>query len=237
MKILIIGKGNVACNLLQAFRQKDIDTQMVSSREGLDTIAADRDVYIYAVQDKALKAVIDQVHVSPRALHLHTSGTMPLEVFGEDKKHCGIIYPFQTFSKARLIDDFSTVPVFIEARQIDDVSATYTVALTLTPHVFEASQHDRERLHMAGVFVNNFPNALYGIAAKILKETNIPFSALLPIIDQTALKVHTLTPEQAQTGPAKRNDTEVMTHHLSLLKNDKLKQLYQLLSDLIQESN
>ncbi len=237
MKILIIGKGNVACNLLQAFRQKDIDTQMVSSREGLDTIAADRDVYIYAVQDKALKAVIDQVHVSPRALHLHTSGTMPLEVFGEDKKHCGIIYPFQTFSKARLIDDFSTVPVFIEARQIDDVSATYTVALTLTPHVFEASQHDRERLHMAGVFVNNFPNALYGIAAEILKETNIPFSALLPIIDQTALKVHTLTPEQAQTGPAKRNDTEVMTHHLSLLKNDKLKQLYQLLSDLIQESN
>ena len=231
MNIVIIGQGNVATNLDYAFRKKGMACQMVSSREGLDALPQ-ANVYIYAVKDEALAMVVAQVQGREKSLHLHTSGTMPITVFGEDKPHAGIFYPFQTFSKARLIEDFSTVPVFFEARGIDDISAVYSLALTITSRVYEASQHDRERLHVAGVFTNNFTNLMYTMAAELLQNTHIPFKALLPLIDETANKIHTLSPRDAQTGPARRGDENVMNHHLSLL-NEEQRQVYQLLSAAI----
>lgn len=233
MNIVIIGQGNVATNLDYVFRKKGIACQMVSSREGLDQLPQ-ANVYIYAVKDEALASVVAQVQGRERSLHLHTSGTMPITVFGDDKPHAGIFYPFQTFSKARLIEDFSTVPVFFEARGIDDISAVYSLALTITSHVYETTQHDRERLHVAGVFTNNFTNLMYTMAAELLQNTHIPFRALLPLIDETANKIHTLSPRDAQTGPARRGDENVMNHHLSLL-NEEQRQVYQLLSAAIRK--
>lgn len=233
MNIVIIGRGNVATNLDYAFRKKGVACQMVSSRDGLDLLPQ-ANVYIYAVKDEALTSVIAQVQGKEKSLHLHTSGTMPITVFGDDKPHAGIFYPFQTFSKARVIEDFSTVPIFFEARGIDDISAVYSLALTITSHVYEATQQDRERLHVAGVYACNFTNLMYTMAAELLKNTHIPFSALLPLIDETAAKIHTLSPRDAQTGPARRGDENVMNHHLSLL-NDEQRQVYQLLSDAIKK--
>ena len=231
MNIVIIGKGNVATNLDYAFRKKGIACQMVSSREGLDNLPQ-ANVYIYAVKDEALSEVVAQVKGKERSMHLHTSGSMPISVFGDDKPHAGIFYPFQTFSKARVIEDFSTVPVFFEARGIDDISAVYSLALSITSHVYETTQHDRERLHVAGVYACNFTNLMYTMAAELLRNTHIPFSALLPLIDETASKIHTLSPRDAQTGPARRGDENVMQHHLSLLSEEQ-KHVYALLSDEI----
>ena len=233
MNIVIIGQGNVATNLDYAFRKKGVACQMVSSREGLGHLPA-ANVYIYAVRDEALPSVVAQVVGVGKALHLHTSGTMPITVFGDDKPHAGVFYPFQTFSKARVIEDFSTVPVFFEARGIDDISAVYSLALTITSRVYEASQHDRERLHVAGVFTNNFTNLMYTMAAELLQNTHIPFSALLPLIDETAAKIHTLPPREAQTGPARRGDENVMSHHMQLL-NEEQREIYRLLSEAIKK--
>ena len=233
MNIIIIGKGNVATNLDYAFRKKGVACQMVSSREGLDQLPA-ANVYIYSVKDEALAEVVAQVQGKEKSLHLHTSGTMPITVFGADKPHAGIFYPFQTFSKARLIEDFSTVPVFFEARGIDDISAVYSLALTITSHVYEASQQDRERLHVAGVFTNNFTNLMYTMAAELLKSTHIPFSALLPLIDETAAKIHSMAPRDAQTGPARRGDENVMNHHMQLLSEEQ-REIYRLLSEAIKK--
>ena len=233
MNIVIIGQGNVATNLDYAFRKKGVACQMVSSREGLDQLPP-ANVYIYSVKDEALVEVVARVKGKEKALHLHTSGTMPITVFGADKPHAGIFYPFQTFSKARVIEDFSTVPVFFEARGIDDISAVYSLALTINSHVYEASQQDRERLHVAGVFTNNFTNLMYTMAAELLKSTHIPFSALLPLIDETAAKIHSMAPRDAQTGPARRGDENVMNHHMQLL-NEEQREIYRLLSDAIKK--
>ncbi|MCQ2341043.1 MAG: DUF2520 domain-containing protein [Paludibacteraceae bacterium] len=234
MKIVLIGQGNVATSLHAAFTAKHIDVQMVSSRTGLDCLPS-ADCYIYSVKDDALAQVIQQVHTDKRCMHLHTSGTMPLSVFGEDKPHCGIFYPFMTFTKAKPIADFSAIPIFFQANHIDDVAAIYSLALQLTSYVYEATQHDRERLHIAGVYCNNFANLMYRLAAEQLKDTHIPFSALLPLIDETAQKVHTLSPQEAQTGPARRGDEQVINHHLSLLATDADRELYKALSRRIQD--
>jgi predicted short-subunit dehydrogenase-like oxidoreductase (DUF2520 family) len=231
MNIVIIGQGNVATNLDYAFRKQGVACQMVSSREGLDKLPA-ANVYIYAVRDEALPSVVAQVVGVEKSLHLHTSGTMPITIFGEDKPHAGVFYPFQTFSKTRVIEDFSTVPIFFEARGIDDISAVYTLALAITNHVFETTQHDRERLHVAGGYACNFTNLMYTMAAELLQNTHIPFKALLPLIDETSAKIHALSPREAQTGPARRGDENVIAHHLSLLTEEQ-RAVYQLLSDEI----
>ena len=256
MRIAIIGHGNVATSMHEAFGAKGIRVPMLSAHDLLngkdpdeqlaegDTVES-LDVLIYAVCDTVLAEVVKAVRVPQRVLHVHTSGTMPLSIYGEDKPHCGILYPFQTFSKAAPIADFTNIPIFVEARGIDDISAMYTLALTLSPRVFEASQSERERLHVAGVFANNFTNCMYTIAAELLQGTSIPFSALLPLIDQTAAKVHNLAPRDAQTGPAVRHDREVIEHHLDILRslqagpNKALNshvpaEVYELLSDYIQ---
>ena len=231
MNIVIIGQGNVATNLHHAFTKKGAACQMVSSRERLDFLP-DANVYIYAVKDEALAVVAAQVKDKQKAMHLHTSGSMPISVFGDDKPHAGVFYPFQTFSKARIIEDFSTVPIFFEARGIDDISAVYSLALTITSHVYETTQHDRERLHIAGVYACNFTNLMYTMAAELLRGTHIPFSALLPLIDETASKIHSLSPREAQTGPARRGDENVMAHHQSLL-TEQQRILYNMLSEEI----
>ena len=208
MKIAIIGAGSVGTNLHHAFALKGVRTELVHARpltaqHSNDQMADDQmvngfDVYIYAVADQALREVIAKIN-APKALHLHTSGSMPIEVFGEDKPHSGIMYFFQSFSRDVMIDDWSGIPCFISGHNIDDIAAIYSLAQTLTGRIYEATQHDRERLHVAGVFANNFSNLMYRIAAEILRDTQIPFEALLPLIDRTAEKVHTLAPKDAQT--------------------------------------
>ena len=241
MKIAIIGAGSVGTNLHHALELKGIRAELVHGRP----ITADpaptypvpqADVYIYTIADHALREVVAKID-APKALHLHTSGTMPIEVFGSDKPHAGILYFLQSFSREVLIDDWSAIPCFIEGRNIDDIAAIYSLAQTLTIRIYEANQHDRERLHIAGVFANNYTNLMYRIAEQVLQDTQLPFEALLPLIDHTAAKVHTMKPADAQTGPAKRHDEAVINHHLEILKNSPYAGLYRELATLIEKAH
>ena len=251
MKIVIIGAGSVGTNLHHGFALKGIHAELVHARPLTADPSAisdlpQADVYIYAVADNALREVVATVH-APKALHLHTSGSMPIEVFGADKPHAGVLYFFQSFSREVLIDEWSAIPCLIEGRNIDDIAAIYSLAQCLTSCIYEANQHDRERLHIAGVFANNYSNLMYQMAAEVLKDTQIPFAALLPLIDRTAAKVHTLKPYDAQTGPAQRGDKEVMAHHLEVLKafndqnsafsSEELCAVYQALAALIEKGH
>ena len=221
MKIAIIGAGSVGTNLHHAFELKGIKTELVHARpltadpSAIESLPS-ADCYIYTVADHVLAEVVSKVN-APKALHLHTSGSMPITVFGDDKPNAGVMYFFQSFSREVLIDDWSGIPCFIEGRNIDDVAAIYSLAQNLTSRIYEANQHDRERLHIAGIFANNYSNLMFRIAAELLKDTQIPFEALLPLIDQTAAKIHSMTPKDAQTGPAQRSDNQVIVRHLKAL--------------------
>jgi predicted short-subunit dehydrogenase-like oxidoreductase (DUF2520 family) len=256
MKIAIIGAGSVGTNLHHAFATKGIRAELVHGRpltavgvtgDGVQvTGVPEADVYIYAIADHALREVVTKVH-NPKALHLHTSGSMPIDVFGEDKPHAGVLYFFQSFSREVLIEDWSGIPCFIEGRNIDDVAAIYSLAQSLTSRIYETTQHDRERLHIAGIFANNYTNLMFQIAEQVLAGTQIPFEALLPLIDQTAAKVHRMKPFDAQTGPAKRNDQAVMAHHMDVIEDlrfkiedfsaQEIREVYQALARLIAKAH
>ena len=147
----------------------------------------------------------------------------------------GVLYPMQTFSKAREVD-FTSVSFFVEANHQADKEALKELAGALSPKVYEATSAQRTYLHMAAVFACNFANHMYTLSARLLEKNGLPFDAMLPLIDETARKVHGLHPHEAQTGPAIRGDENVMGKHLAMLADDpEVKEIYRIISNSIQE--
>jgi len=191
-------------------------------------------VVLYSLKDSVLREVLEQID-APEALHLHTAGSMGVEVFeGTNKPHAGVLYPFQTLSKDRVLD-FAEIPVFVEVVDSEDLPQIQQLAGQISRKVYEADSETRRRLHVAGVFANNFTNCMYAIAAEILAPTGLPDDVLLSLIDETAAKVHSIPARQAQTGPAKRYDENVMQAHLALLNSPNEQEIYRAISKNIRE--
>ena len=109
------------------------------------------------------------------------------------------------------------------------------LAATLTPHIYELDSEGRKHLHLAAVFACNFVNHCYALSAEVLKAKGLPFSVMLPLVDETAQKVHELEPKEAQTGPAVRDDQNVMLMQADMLAaNPAVKRIYEELSNDIQ---
>jgi hypothetical protein len=53
---------------------------------------------------------------------------------------------------------------------------------------------------------------------------------------ETANKVMTLSPKEAQTGPAKRNDNKTIEAHLDFLSNENQATIYKILTQSIQNN-
>ena len=86
-------------------------------------------------------------------------------------------------------------------------------------------------LHLSAVFACNFVNHCYAISQQLLEKHGIPFEVMLPLIDETAQKVYSLSPTKAQTGPAVRFDQNVIRNQAALLKdNPLLKDIYERMS-------
>ena len=243
MKIVLIGAGNVATHLGLALHKAHHDIVQVYSRttqsaqllaellscahtSDIQSLYPAADVYIYAVKDDFVQHIMDQIHL-PHAIHLHTAGSIPL--YAPHEGHYGVIYPLQTFSKERSVD-FRNIPICIEGDSDQTAQAIHALAQSISTSVHRISSEQRRQLHLAAVFACNFVNALYANAAEILQLSHMSFDLLLPLIQETAAKVQTLSPVEAQTGPAKRDDKGVMQRHLSLLSSPTQQEIYRLLS-------
>ncbi|MBP6758743.1 MAG: DUF2520 domain-containing protein [Flavobacterium sp.] len=248
IKLVLIGSGNVAQHLIQAFAKSNkIDIVQVFSRKK-ETLAhlldshkitttfndlAEADLYIIAVSDDAIAAVSSQLPFVNR-LVVHTSGSVSIDAL-DKKNRNGIFYPLQTFSKKAEID-FSQIPICLESETESDFELLKEVAETVSRNTYKINSEQRKALHVAAVFVNNFTNHLYQIGNEICNDNNLPFEILKPLIQETANKVMTLSPKDAQTGPAIRNDQQTIAGHLAFLKDENQKKIYQLLTQSIQNN-
>ena len=241
MNIALIGRGRVATHMGKALLQAGHQLTSVNSRT-LAELPQHADIYIIAVKDSALQEVIQHLcsRLSPNTpssrrgqgeapLLVHTAGSMPLSVFDGYDCHAGVLYPMQTFSLDREVD-FREIPLFIEGAD----PRIRAVAESLSAHVYELSTADRKYLHLAAVFACNFANHCYTLAADVLARKRLPFDVMLPLVDETARKVHELHPTEAQTGPAARGDKNVMAAQSALL-DGRLQAIYNLMSESIQD--
>jgi len=247
IRITIIGSGNVAQHLIKAFTKSELveivqvyarKKEALSSLIEFDKITSDfeelqeSDLYIIAVSDKAIADVSKQLPFQNRIV-VHTSGAASLDVL-DTKNRKGVFYPLQTFSKNKEID-FSIIPLCLEAENTFDFRVLETVAKSISNAVFAINSDQRKALHVAAVFVNNFTNHLYHMGQEICEEHQVPFEILRPLIQETAEKINTLNPVDAQTGPAKRNDLVTIDAHLAYLTSENQKNIYKLITQSIQD--
>ena len=252
IKVSIIGSGNVAQHLIVALQNSiingaNVELVQVFSRQKtkvshllpFDKITTDlealeeADLYIIAISDIAISTVSEQIPFKNK-LVVHTSGSLPLDAL-DSKNRKGVFYPLQTFSKGKSIN-FRTIPICLESQNATDFQLLQKVANAISEAVFAINSEQRKALHVAAVFANNFTNHLYKIGNDICIENNVPFEILKPLIQETAEKIMKLSPNEAQTGPAIRNDTKTINTHLEFLSDENQKNIYKILTQSIQNN-
>lgn len=248
INLVILGAGNVATHLAKAFsnaenvKVKQVYNHRPQSLHSFKNFVATTpdinqlekaDVYLIALKDDVISDVADQLKDND-ALVLHTSGSVPLEALNRFKNH-GVFYPVQTFSKKKEVN-FREIPICLEANTTKNLEVLKELAAKISNKIYEIDSEQRKALHLAAVFVNNFTNHLYSLGAEICRKNEIPFDILKPLIRETVDKLESLTPLEAQTGPALRNDKQTISSHLKMLEPEH-QQLYKILTQSIQEFN
>ncbi len=249
ISVTLIGAGNVATHLYKAFSasgkvkiiqwyNRDLERLIAYKNEVeiTDDLSELKvaDVYIVAIKDDGISKLSEKLPFENR-LVVHTSGSAGL--YEMDKKNRrGVFYPLQSFSKSTGID-FSEVPICLETLVKKDYPLLKKLARTISQNTKRINSDQRAALHLAAVFVNNFTNQLYRVAHEITESTGAEFDLLKPLILETAHKVQELSPYQAQTGPAIRNDKKTIKNHLKLLENEQHKAIYQLLTKAIKTTH
>ncbi|OFX19899.1 MAG: hypothetical protein A2033_00440 [Bacteroidetes bacterium GWA2_31_9] len=252
-KIVYIGAGNVAFHfantlskhfeIIQIYSRNIDNAKFLSSKincsytNNISEIAKNADIYFISLKDDIIEDVLKKLNFK-MPLSIHTSGSTDINILKNYSENFGVIYPLQTFSKQSELD-LSEIPLFIEANNNFSLLSIKQIAENISQKTYNCSSENRQLLHIAGVFTNNFTNHLFSLSNKILKNTGYEFDVLKPLISETLSKAIKLGPDKSQTGPAIRNDKNIINKHLEILENYKdCQKMYSFVSEsIIKENN
>jgi len=247
-RVNIIGTGNLGINLIKHLYKKikieniythnpekvvNLTNQFgIKVVSDVTALSPDVDLNILSVRDDAVEGVLS---ILPKEVPIvHTSGSLGIEEL-KGFSNSGIMYPLQTFSSNQNID-IKECPFLIEANSEDFfISLKNFCSTNLSQNNFRMNSDQRALIHLAAVFANNFTNNMLAISQKILVENNIDFKILEPLVKESIRKALEIGPLSAQTGPAVRGDEKIIQKHLTLLKDEKVKEIYKLVTQNIQE--
>jgi len=207
INIVLIGAGNVATHLGNAFKIAGNNINQVYSRTDksasilakqlktdytvkLSAINPNADLYVIAVSDDVVAEVINHLQLKDKLI-LHTSGFLPMDILKQTSENHGVFYPLQTFTKTIKMD-MKRVPICIEANTEENLTMLKLLAEQISSEVKEINSEQRKILHLAAVFACNFPNFMYTIAEHILQDQNLDFNLLKPLIVETTQKIQVL---------------------------------------------
>jgi predicted short-subunit dehydrogenase-like oxidoreductase (DUF2520 family) len=246
MDIIIIGSGNVAAVLGRKFKAAGHTILQVVSRNAstasalayewntestnyLSLINKMADVYIIAVPDDAISQIISDLKL-PGKVVAHTAASVSKDILKNVSQHYGVFYPLQSLRQE--MDTLPDIPVFFDGNDAITKKKLESLAHSISSEqVTAATDAQRLKLHVAAVIVNNFTNHLYALAEEYCRKEGLDFKQLLPLIEETASRITSISPKQAQTGPAIRHDKETLQKHIELLKDHpQLKKIYELLT-------
>ncbi len=246
--VSIIGTGNVAHWFMYAFQKAGITLHQIYGREltkcqklaescgaeaiqDLSKLKKNSDLYLFSIKDDSYEEVVSQIPFE-LPLAVLTSGTVSARVLAPVAPRFGTIYPCQTLNSGM---DFSAVevPLCVEGGDGETEALLLQLATRLSENTIILHEEDRRQLHLAAVFACNFTNALYGVAFDLLKNANIEPKVLLPLLQNSLKKLNTMTPEEAQTGPARRGDKNIIDKHLDMLQDAQYREIYEILTQEI----
>ncbi len=214
--------------------KKLYDGRLVDS---LDFSDSSCNLFIIAVPDAAISQVASEIVLPDDAIIVHTSGATSLEVLEVTAaENYGIFWPLQSFSHNRPAS-FKGLPVFVEASNEFAEDALLALASSLGAEPLIVEEEERKTLHLAAVFASNFTNHMLTCAKAVLNQQNISLEHLQPLVEETVKKAFDIGPDEAQTGPAVREDYETIEEQTDRLSFDEsLQRIYQALSQHIIQS-
>ena len=253
MKFTLIGSGNVANYLAIKLNNKPNSVSQIYSRNkktgrvlansvncefvsDINKLNSESDAIIITVNDDEILNITKQIK-SNNSLVIHTSGATSLNGLTKCSSNIGVIYPLISISKTEkdLPDNY---PICVEANNAASLKKCKQIGKCLSKNIVEINSKSRSALHLSAVLVNNFSNHLFVQAVELLNENKLSLKLLEPIIGQTAERIKKNKPIKLQTGPAIRNDKNVMKKHLDIIgKNELLARLYKSFSKSIFEKN
>ncbi len=252
MKVSILGAGNVATQLalvlkkaghqiIQIYNRSDdagkelAKTVAASFTSDLKTLTG-ADIYIVAVKDDAIAEIAAGFEIGDKIV-AHTSGTKTKNLLENSSSNFGIFYPLQTLTKSAKVD-FKNVPLLIEGNNDKTSEKLEELAQSISQKVYQIDEQQRQWVHVAAVFANNFTNHLFTISESILNEHGMKLDILKPLIFRFIESLEKHSPAEIQTGPAARKDFQIIEKHVQLLGNDaRLQNIYLILTDSIISSN
>ncbi|MBI9041406.1 DUF2520 domain-containing protein [Lutibacter sp.] len=247
VKVVLLGAGNLGYHLTQkmlnstSIKLVQVYNRSITKIEYLkDKVSITNningiipaDIYILCVSDNAISEISSHLNF-PTKLVVHTSGATSINDLKSNSTK-GVIYFPQTFSKEKNVN-FTNIPICIEASTSHDLEILKNFSKEISNNVYLINSEQRKVVHLAAVFVNNFVNHLYFNAEQICTKNNVPFEILHPIILETVQKINKISPFDAQTGPAKRQDTKTLNTHKAMLTSTQL-DIYTLLTKSIKET-
>lgn len=250
--VSFIGSGNLAWHLAPALDNVGYTVLEVYSRNfkhaqalvkrlyqaeaksSTDFSTSRSKIFIIATSDDAIRQLATEIILPKDAILVHTSGSQPLSALGyATTPNVGVFYPLQTFSKAKKVD-FAGIPLFIESEDTDTGKVLLKMAKAISKQVKQISSDDRKALHIAAVFASNFTNHMLTLSKEILEANQLNFEMVKPLIVETINKSLSIEPDNAQTGPAKRGDMEILDRHMEFLQHDgALAEIYRIISQHI----
>lgn len=248
-KVSIIGSGRVATHLVDVLKAH-VQIHQIYSRtfshaqhlahkvqaQAIDTLAHLNavDVLLVAVSDTEIETVAHQLsQFNYQGLVAHTSGSTHINVLTAAGLNAGVLYPLQTFSFEHAVD-WPNTPIFIEAVADSTQSILVDLATSISDRVYAYNSEQRLSLHLAAVFACNFTNHCYDVAQQILEQRQVDFKLLMPLILSTAHKLEHTSAYQNQTGPARRQDQNILNMHQNMLVDQpQWQHIYQLMSESI----
>ncbi len=254
-KIAIIGTGNVAWHLGEAFenaghtvtevygrslmKARGISERLYATlpKEDLDFSESDAEIFVMAVTDEAIPELADAIILPEEAILVHTSGSVPLDMLSySSAQYTGIFYPLQSFTKGRKMD-ISDVPFLLEAEDREVMRALKLLAKSISPLCYEVNGKDRMAIHVAAVFVSNFTNHMIRIGEEVIQRQGLDFEIMKPLLIEQISKCLEIGPMKSQTGPALREDISTLeSHHQFLAYNPSFAEIYKVVSQDIMDS-
>lgn len=247
-KVTIIGTGNIATWFTLTLSKKNIQILQIYDRDivkstklatqchanpidKLNLLSNEADLFLFAIKDDCLATLLQDVPFK-MPLAIHTAGSLSQSIFKNYAERYGIIYPYQSINKKIEIDHL-IVPLAIEGNNSETTEILFQFAQCFSSTVYKIDEQQRFAMHIAAIFGNNFTNALYSISYKILKDNNIDWNIILPLLEETCSKIKKIEPKEAQTGPAKRGDEKIIESHCNYLKDKEIQDIYRILSQYI----
>jgi predicted short-subunit dehydrogenase-like oxidoreductase (DUF2520 family) len=189
------------------------------AERGIRLEAADPELVLLCVPDRAIADVAAEIPVGPWVAHV--SGATPLSALEPHARRFSV-HPLLSITKARGPEQLDRAWAAVTAESEGAQTVGFWVAETLGLRPFALADENRVVYHAAAAIASNYLVTLMRVAGELFDSAGVPPDGLEPLMRSVIDSGFELT------GPIARGDWETVERHLEAIRESRpdLAELY-----------